>query len=202
MQVSKIVVGLGNPGRKYEKTPHNAGFDIVFKFAEKLKTEKFKKLKDSLVSWVDIKGDRIILALPQTFMNNSGVAVRQLLNEYKISSKDIIVCYDDLDLPFSTVKLRIKGGAGGHHGMESIISEIKSKSFPRVRLGVKKDEIEKEETVSYLLSKLTEQDYTRFLEGVNYAVDALTDALFYDFNYAMNHYNKIKEKKYQNCDSY
>lgn len=197
MQVSKIVVGLGNPGREYERTLHNAGFEIVLKLAEKLKAERFKNLKNSLVSYVDVKGERIILALPQTFMNNSGFAVRQLLNEYKISSKDIIVCYDDLDLPFATVKLRLKGGAGGHHGMESIISEIESKFFPRVRFGVKKDEIEKEETVSYLLSKLTEQDYKRFIEGVNYAVDALTDALFYDFNYAMNHYNKRKKEKYQ-----
>jgi PTH1 family peptidyl-tRNA hydrolase len=198
MQVSKIVFGLGNPGEEYQRTPHNAGFEIVLKLAEDLKAGKFKKHKNSLIASVNIKSESVILALPQTFMNNSGSAVRNLLNDYGITPKDIIVCYDDLDLPFASIKLRLSGGAGGHHGMESIISEIGEKAFPRIRFGVKKEGVEKDKVVEYLLSKIEEKDYEKFLEGVNVGAAALKDALFRGFNYAMNFYNKKNKEESEN----
>ncbi|NMC00408.1 MAG: aminoacyl-tRNA hydrolase [Thermoanaerobaculaceae bacterium] len=198
MQVSKIVVGLGNPGEEYQRTPHNAGFEIVLKLAEDLKAGRFKKHKESLIATINIKGEGVILALPQTFMNNSGIAVRSLLSDYKLEPSNIIVCYDDLDLPFASIKLRLSGGAGGHHGMESIISELGEKTFPRIRFGVKKEGIEKENIIDYLLSKIEEKDYEKFLEGVNTGAAALKDALFRGFNYAMNYYNK---KNKEDCDN-
>ncbi len=198
MPAVKLLVGLGNPGSEYEKTPHNAGFEIIRKFAENLKTVPFKRHKDSLVSFINIKGEKVILALPQLYMNNSGIAVRKLLNEFDLCPKDLIVCYDDLDLPFGTIKLRLSGGAGGHHGMESIISEIGTKVFPRIRIGVQNKAINRDETVNYLLSKLDERCYKLLLMGVEEAAEALQDALFKGWNFAMNKYNRKEESKSQN----
>lgn len=194
MRPVKVVVGLGNPGTEYERTPHNAGFELVRKLAKNLQADKFKKHKDSLVCFINVKGEKVLLALTQLYMNNSGIAVRKLLNEYSLLPQDLIVCYDDLDLPLGTVRLRLSGGAGGHHGMESIISEIGTKSFPRIRLGVGKKGIAKEFTTSYLLSQLDDRSYELFAKGIEKGAEAIKDALFNGFHFAMNRYNKRKEE--------
>lgn len=130
----KLVVGLGNPGEKYIGVRHNLGFLVVDDLAKKMDSGQWtmdKKNKSEISKLQDL-----ILAKPQTFMNNSGMAVSALVNYYKISPEDVIVVYDELDLPLGKIKVRIGGAAAGHHGVESIIESLKTDQFIRVRLGI------------------------------------------------------------------
>jgi len=131
----KLVVGLGNPGKKYERCRHNAGFIILDKFSKenKLKWEKSLKFESYIAEYGDL-----ILVKPQTFMNNSGIAVSKILNFYKISPSDIVVIHDDVDLPLGSVKKQRGKNAAGHHGVEDIIEKIGTKDFWRIRVGIGK----------------------------------------------------------------
>lgn len=130
----KLIIGLGNPGPKYEKVRHNLGFTALEEFRRKGDWGDWGeevKFKSEIV-----KKDKIILARPQTFMNNSGLAVRLLTTYYKIPATDLIVIHDDLDLPLGKIKVRMGGAGAGHHGVESIIKELGTDKFIRVRLGI------------------------------------------------------------------
>ena len=131
----KLIVGLGNPGKKYEKCRHNAGFIVLDKFSKekKLKWEKSSKFESMIAEYEDL-----ILVKPQTFMNKSGVAVSKIVNFYKISPSDLIVIHDDVDLPLGSVKKQRGKNAAGHHGVEDIIEKIGTKDFWRIRVGVGK----------------------------------------------------------------
>jgi len=137
----KLLVGLGNPGEKYQKTRHNLGFDVIEGFlkdftpVEKTNWKEEKKLKSSIVQ-IDYQDEKIILAKPQTYMNNSGLAVRLIKDYFKIDSKDIFVVYDELDLPVGSLKIRFGGSGAGHKGIESIIDALGSDKFWRFRLGI------------------------------------------------------------------
>jgi len=137
----KVIVGLGNPGDKYQNSRHNLGFlavDELLKKYEPLKQtfwEEEKKLK-SLVKTVKHDGTTLFLVKPTTFMNLSGEAVEKILSYYKINPEEMVVIYDDLDLPMGKTRIRFGGGAGGHHGVESIITRVGSDKFLRVRLGI------------------------------------------------------------------
>ena len=130
----KLIVGLGNPEVRYAKTRHNLGFEILDELTKKL----------NLVDWVMedkfkaelIKAPDLILVKPQTFMNHSGMAVKLLANYFKINPEDIIIIHDELDLPLGKIKARIGGAAAGHHGVESVISELGTDQFIRIRLGI------------------------------------------------------------------
>jgi peptidyl-tRNA hydrolase, PTH1 family len=194
MSTSYVVVGLGNPGSEYVRSPHNAGFDAAAELRLLVKAPRFTADSDALVSVKSIRGEQVILALPQTFMNRSGVAVRKLLNRHDLPASRLIVCYDDLDLPFGTFRLRPHGGAGGHHGIESIIEEIGTSQFPRVRIGVKDELIRKEDVVDYLLAPLPEERYNELLAASKNAALAVRDALFLGWQKAMNLHNKKESK--------
>jgi len=130
----KLIVGLGNPGEKYASVRHNLGFMAVEEFRRKGDWGNWGiegKFKSEI-----IKKDQIILARPQTYMNNSGMAVSALVNFYKIAPEDVIVVYDELDLPLGKIKVRLGGAAAGHHGVESIIKELGTDQFIRIRLGI------------------------------------------------------------------
>lgn len=130
----KLVVGLGNPGEKYAQVRHNLGFEALEEFRKKGNLGDWGiegKFKSEIV-----KKDQIILARPQTYMNNSGMAVRQLADYYKLAPEDLIVVYDELDLPLGKIKVRLGGAAAGHHGVESIIKFVGTDQFIRVRLGI------------------------------------------------------------------
>lgn len=139
----KLVIGLGNPGEKYLKTRHNLGFMMVDELVKKIDDGKLKteiegrdwKLDKKLKAEF-IKTPDVIFAKPQTFMNNSGMAVKAIVDYYKIPLEDVIVVYDELDLPFGKIKVRQGGSAAGHHGVESIIEYLKDDKFIRVRLGI------------------------------------------------------------------
>lgn len=130
-----LVAGLGNPGRRYQKNRHNIGFMAVTRLATAHGISIGKLQQRALVGTGHIAGRSVILAQPQTYMNNSGDAVGPLANYYKVPVSNVLIVYDELDLPFGTLRLREKGGAGGHNGMRSIIYHL-GESFPRLRLGI------------------------------------------------------------------
>lgn len=194
MSISHIVVGLGNPGTEYLRSPHNAGFEAAARLRALIKAPKFSKDVDALVSTKTIRGEQVLVAMPQTFMNRSGASVRRLLHLHDLPASRLIICFDDLDLPFGSVRLRPHGGAGGHHGMESVIEEIGTTMFPRVRIGVKDETVQKHESVDYLLAPLSDERYNELLAAADKAAEAVRDALYLGWHKAMNLHNK-REKK-------
>ncbi len=130
------MVGLGNPGRRYAHTPHNLGFMVVDRLAERHGIQVKRREASSLVGSGVVEGSRVLLAKPQTYMNLSGASVRALLEKMSVSPRDMVLIYDDLDLPWTAVRIRAGGSPGGHHGVESVSGAIGTKEFPRVRLGI------------------------------------------------------------------
>ena len=133
---SWLIVGLGNPGPEYEWTPHNVGFLTVDRFALRNGLRISRPECQSLVGVGDVKGDRVIVAKPLTYMNVSGPAVQQLLDKYELLPANLIVVFDELALEWGNLRIRSRGSAGGHNGMKSIISAIRTEEFIRVRLGI------------------------------------------------------------------
>lgn len=131
-----LIVGLGNPGSEYEWTPHNVGFLTVDRFAERNGLRISRPECQSLVGVGDVKGDRVIVAKPLTYMNLSGAAVKQLLDKYELEAERLIVVYDELALEWGNLRIRMRGSAGGHNGMKSIIAAVRTEEFTRVRLGI------------------------------------------------------------------
>ncbi len=153
-----LIVGLGNPGDKYEFTRHNAGFMCVDFLADK-ENFKINKLKyKSLLADVDIKGHRCLVMKPQTFMNNSGEAVRDAAQFYKIPPENVIVIYDDISLDVGRIRVRRKGSDGGHNGIKSIIYHLNSDNFPRIKVGVGKKPAEWEDLADWVLSRFTNDE--------------------------------------------
>jgi PTH1 family peptidyl-tRNA hydrolase len=134
-RVDRLVVGLGNPGEGYAATRHNVGFQVASRLAKRARAEFAVKAADSRIAEGAINGVRIAIARPQTFMNDSGRAVRKLLDRYRIEPSDLLVVFDEVDLPLGKIRLREKGGPGTHNGMRSIVSAI-GEDFPRLRVGV------------------------------------------------------------------
>src|SRR5215208_8170173 len=132
----KIIVGLGNPGREYAATRHNLGFMVVDEFARRhAVSERRNRFRSDVVEVFD-EGEKIVLLKPRTYMNLSGSAVREAVSWYKTSLDDLLVVVDDIDLPFTSIRLRARGGSGGHNGLKSIIADLGSDSFPRLRIGI------------------------------------------------------------------
>jgi PTH1 family peptidyl-tRNA hydrolase len=184
----KLLVGLGNPGRKYEKTRHNVGFMVIDELAKKLKLKDHQEECLSHVYKVKVGGREVLLAKPQTYMNNSGIAVVNLLEEHDISPEEMIVIYDDLDLPLGRLRLKLEGSSGGHHGIESIIKEIKTEKFPRLKVGIGRPK-DKHQVVSYVLSPFSKDE-----EQILYAVlersrECLMRCVELSPEYAMNFCN-------------
>lgn len=165
----KIIIGLGNPGEKYTNTPHNIGFDIVDKFAKENAFPEFKLSKkfNALIS----EKNKVILVKPETFMNESGRSVRAITSFYK--TKDIIVIHDDIDLIIGTTKTSEGSGSAGHKGVESIIRELKTKEFTRIRIGIQPEKGKPKNIEKYVLKKLKKE-----LEPVIQEVIKKLDQLF------------------------
>ena len=132
----KIICGLGNPGKEYEKTRHNCGFMAIDALAKEMDFPLFEADGKSLVSVKGTGKNKVLLVKPQTFMNLSGEAVAELLNFYKVPPKDLLVIYDDVDLPLGEIRYREKGSAGTHNGMKSIVETLATIDFPRLRIGI------------------------------------------------------------------
>lgn len=186
----KLIVGLGNPGREYAATRHNVGFMVIDRLAHKIGLAVEKKKFKALVGQGQLSHEKVLLAKPQTFMNLSGEAVSALLHWYKLETADLIVVFDDMDLPPGKLRIRLEGGSGGHKGMESIIRELGSESFTRLRIGVGKPEMPDFDGADYVLSRLAGDDLKTFEEAVNSAVDAICCIVDEGLEVAMNVYNR------------
>lgn len=185
----KLVVGLGNPGKQYELTRHNMGFMAVDRFAMMCKADFDHSKFNGVYSIVKDPAfpDPLIIAKPETFMNLSGDFVRPLMDYYKIEPSDLIVVYDDMALPPGKIRLRPSGSSGSHNGMRSIIANLKTEDFPRVRIGIGEPP---HTGVDWVLGKPCGEEKTLIDSGVENAAKAIRDALQKGFTYAMNHYNK------------
>lgn len=166
-----LIVGLGNPETKYETTFHNVGFLAVGETANKLNIKFKKKECEASVAETFIGGEKVIVARPVTYMNASGRAVKQLVAKYKIPLENLIVVYDDYDLPKGKLRIRAGGSAGTHNGMRSIIGELGSGDFARVRIGIRDDEVNIP-IINYVLSNIKKEDYELFSNACSNAADA------------------------------
>lgn len=198
----KLIVGLGNPGEKYENTRHNLGFQTIDHFLKETHSAKSsvwsanKKLK-SEISTFEFKSEKVILAKPTTFMNNSGQAVGLLLSYYKIKPEDLWLVYDELDLPTGSMKIRFGGAAAGHHGVESVMEKIGTDKFWRFRLGIGASH-DKEHVISkqnikkakeYVLGGFGRTDKGKIRELIKHGSDALQTGLEKGIETAMNRFN-------------
>jgi PTH1 family peptidyl-tRNA hydrolase len=195
MALEFIIVGLGNPGSEYHRSPHNAGFEMAEKARARCKGPRFSRKGDADVSLCRWRGHSFLLLKPLTYMNRSGIEVARWLRKEGLPPDRMIVCYDDLDLPFGHIRLRRSGGAGGHHGMESIISDLGVREFPRIRLGISPDDVTRDEHVDYLLTPLSGEKLTLFEEAAELGGEAALDAVAMGFARAMNSYNRLAREK-------
>ena len=184
-----LIVGLGNPGREYRGNRHNIGFMVLDKVAERLETSFSKMKMDGLMTAIRYQNQRLILVKPQKYMNLSGKVVASYLRFYKIPLENILVIYDDVDLPFETLRLKPDGGDAGQKGVRSIITELGTKEFPRLRVGI--DRPSGRTPVSdYVLQDFSQQER----EWLPFVLDRATDAVFSfvidGLNQAMTHYNQ------------
>ncbi len=169
-----LIVGLGNPEKKYEKTFHNMGYIAVGDAAETLGVKFKKKECEASVAEAFVGGEKIILARPLTYMNNSGRAVKQLMSKYKIPAENLIVIYDDYDLPKGKVRIRASGSAGTHNGMRSIIGETGLTNFARIRIGIRDEEVNIP-IINYVLSEVRKEDYELFGDACKKAGEAAAE---------------------------
>ena len=168
----KIIAGLGNPGVEYAQTRHNIGFWVIDLLKEKMGFEGEKRLCRSLICCGEKSEQRVVLAKPQTFMNKSGVACRCLQEYYRIRPGDFLLIYDDLDLEQGQMRLRLQGSSGGHRGMESVTSYLKTREIPRLRMGIGRPEgnVSPRE---YVLLPLSEEEKSRQREDAERAVEGI-----------------------------
>ncbi|WP_336161846.1 aminoacyl-tRNA hydrolase [Fusobacterium polymorphum] len=188
----KIVIGLGNPGKKYEKTRHNIGFIAVDNLRKKMNISDEREKFQALVSEKNIDGEKVIFLKPQTFMNLSGNSVIEIVNFYKLDpKKDIIVIYDDMDLSFGDIRIREKGSSGGHNGIKSIISHI-GEEFIRIKCGIGAKEKDAVEHVLGEFNQTEQKDLDEILEKINNCVIEMLSVQ--NLDRIMQKYNKKKEK--------
>ncbi len=184
----KVIVGLGNPGAQYASTRHNVGFMVVDHLAQRYGIAVTRRLCNATTATLTIAGGKVCLAKPQTYMNLSGDAVGCLLRYYKLTPADLLVVYDDRDLPVGRIRLRERGGAGGHRGMESIIGALGTDSFARLRIGIGRP-LEMD-AVNHVLSTFSAEERPVIEEAVDRAADAIEAAVTDGMAAAMNRYNK------------
>jgi len=183
-----LVAGLGNPGRKYEHNRHNVGFMLLNRLSNKL-GESFGQVQSkALVAKTTYLGERVILVKPQTYMNSSGSAMSSLVRFYQVPLENILVAYDDVDLPLGTLRLRPSGGSAGQKGMESIITRLGTEDFPRLRIGTGRPP-GRMEAANYVLQDFPPDEYDLLNETLDRAVDAVLTFLQHGLERAMNSFN-------------
>lgn len=181
----KLIVGLGNPGGKYESTRHNIGFMVVEKLARELSPNTISWQEDNVRNALVTRVGDVMLAKPLTYVNGSGLAVGAMLRYYKLTAGDVWVIHDDIDLPLGKIRIRESGGTGGHHGIESIVKELKTDAFIRFRLGIGK----KKNVVDYVLSRFSRHEAGSLKHLVKRGAEAVRVALLSGLDRAMNRFN-------------
>ena len=183
----KIIVGLGNPGKQYEFTRHNAGFLMVDFFASENNFEIKKFKNKALTAEFNIGGEKVLFVKPQTYMNLSGESVREIVNFYKVEPKDVLVIYDDISLPLGRLRIRAKGTDGGHNGIKNIIYQLKTDEIPRVKIGVSGNG--DKPLVDYVLGGFSKSDLEVLREIAKINIDIIKTFVEYDVTVAMNKFN-------------
>jgi PTH1 family peptidyl-tRNA hydrolase len=184
-----LIVGLGNPGKQYLETRHNAGWHLLDTVARDYPTFRFdEKRNKALIARGELAGVKVALVKPQTYMNLSGEAVAPLARFYKVSPERILVAFDDLDLPVAALRLRPKGGAGGHNGMRSVIQHLGSEEFPRIRLGIGRPPGQMPGK-AYILQKFKADEWEAMVSAYERAVEAIKVILTEGLEIAMSRYN-------------
>ena len=187
----KLIVGLGNPGPEYERTRHNVGWQVVDAFAKKFRIAVTRHEKNALTGTGRVAGGSVLVAKPLTYMNLSGDAVRLLLNGYEEPPQEMIVVYDDIDLPVGKLRIRPSGSAGTHNGMRSIVEVLGTENFPRLRIGI--GAADGGPLRDYVLDEFAEEERAIVDRAIERAVDALVLFARGDLRRAMNEFNRDPE---------
>lgn len=185
-----LIVGLGNPGKKYEGTRHNAGFAALEALAEKLGVKVRKSKYKALTAEASIGDKRVLLMMPQTFMNLSGQAVTEAMQFYKLKPEQVLILLDDITLPVGVLRIRRKGSDGGQRGMRSIITLSGSEQFPRIKIGVGQKPRPDYDLAAWVLSKFTGEEAAKMLDAFQNAADAACKIVQGDLEGAMNAYSR------------
>ena len=184
-----LVAGLGNPGSEYNMTRHNIGFSVIDYIADK-NNIKIKKLKfKALFGETDVNGDKVIFVKPQTYMNLSGESIRDFCNFYKIPPENVIIICDDISLPPGKVRIRRKGSAGGHNGLKSIIYQLNSDEFPRLKIGVGSPEHKEHQLADYVLGRFGKAEIPILEESIIKASEAVFEIIKKGVDSAMNKFS-------------
>jgi len=183
-----LVVGLGNPGKEYAKTRHNIGFETIDYLVREHSIAQMRRLKNGLVAHYFLNGEKVILVKPLTYMNNSGQCVAPLADYFDIGEDQIIVIYDDIDLDPGILRIRKKGSAGSHNGMKSVIANLQTQNFKRIRVGIGKKPTEWD-LANYVLSKFSKDEIPVMQEGISNAAKATELIITQSVEEAMNQYN-------------
>lgn len=181
----KLIVGLGNPGREYKNTRHNIGFMILDNFLGKV---DWKNKMESYFYSTEIRNEQVIFIKPLTYMNLSGLAVRKLLNFYKIDIKDILIIQDDLDMDTGNYKIKRNSSSGGHNGIKSIISELKTEEFARLKIGISKSQ--RIPVDKYVLGKFSSEELDKINANMKIYCEIIDTFIKYGIEEAMSNYNK------------
>ncbi|MFH5830810.1 aminoacyl-tRNA hydrolase [Halalkalibaculum sp. DA3122] len=183
-----VIVGLGNPGRKYAGTRHNIGYEVIDRLSDRLSVSLGPGKGPFHIGDTHYHGHKLRLVKPTTYMNKSGDAVVQVLNWYKTEISECLVCYDDLNLPVGAIRIRPGGSAGGHNGIKDVINKVGTKQFPRLRIGIG-DDFRNGNQVGYVLSKFSDEERQLMDDTLDRACDAVLTFVEYGIDTAMNNYN-------------
>lgn len=182
------LIGLGNPGRQYSQTRHNAGFLVIDRIADEAKIKLNQKRFQAVYGKGLVNGEQVILAKPQTFMNLSGEAVGPIINYYRIPLEQVLIICDDLDLPLGSIRIRLSGSAGGHKGLSSIINTIGNRAIPRLRVGIGRPD--EETVVNYVLAPFSNDQTSEFKASIIRAAQAGITFVTDGAHAAMNRFNR------------
>ena len=189
-----IIVGLGNPTSKYDGTRHNIGFEVIDKLAEKYNIAVDTKKHKALIGKGMIEGEKVVLVKPQTYMNLSGESVREVVDFYKVDEEEqVIVIYDDISLEVGQLRLRKKGSAGGHNGIKSIIQQLGTQVFPRIKVGVG-DKPAHMDLTDHVLGHFSKEEMPQVEEGCKNSIEAVANILTNGMDFAMNQWNGKSKK--------
>jgi PTH1 family peptidyl-tRNA hydrolase len=184
-----LVAGLGNPGREYSSSRHNVGFIVIDELAKRLGVSLKKKGFKGHYTQASIEEKKLLLLKPDTYMNRSGEALSDIVEFFKIPTKDIIVVYDEMDLPLGNIKVKVGGGSAGHKGIRSIINSLGSSEFIRVRVGIGKP-VQRSEAIDHVLSEFEKEEKKLVNDAINRAQDAVLEIALRGAESAMNKFNR------------
>lgn len=186
-----VIAGLGNPGKTYEKTRHNMGFQALDRIADKTGISVKRLKHKALIGDGRIGSERVLLVKPQTYMNNSGQSLGEILRYYDVEPEHLIVIYDDMDLPTGTIRVRKKGGAGTHNGMKSVLAHVQTEDFPRIRVGIGASG--SEDWKDFVLDEISKKDAELLADALDRAAAAACAILEDGIDIAMNKWNTRTE---------